>query len=282
MRKRIIKNFSIIFMFCLVVCKMHVSAEEQRLFDNAGLFTAEQTAELSNHIEQAVQETELDIAVVTTEDADGKTSQEYADDFYDSRNLGNGKAYSGYLFLIDMDNREICISTSGLAIDLLTDDRIESILDAAYEEMVLGNYEAAAAAFLDESVFYINQGIEEGQYRYDVETGKIIRPISWHIKNLISGLVAGAVIAAIVCGVIASKYSAKFKNKTYSYRENGKLTLTCKEDIFINQAVTHRRIPRQTATSGSAGGGSRSSSAGRSSVHHSGSGRTHGGGSRKF
>ena len=46
----------------------------------------------------------------------------------------------GLALLIDMDNREITVSTSGIAIRYLTDERIENILDAGYDHMLIYKY----------------------------------------------------------------------------------------------------------------------------------------------
>lgn len=46
---------------------------------------------------------------VTTDDALGKISMEYADDFFGNGGFGVGNDYDGILFLIDTDNREVYI-----------------------------------------------------------------------------------------------------------------------------------------------------------------------------
>lgn len=282
MKKKIVKWISFLILLSMMLINVSAMAAEQRLFDDAALFLAGQAANLEKRIADAKNETGLDIAIVTTRETNGKTSEEYADDFYDDAGLGSDSKYSGLLFLIDMDNREIYISTSGVAIDLLTDARIDAILDEAYVHMPVGDYYLAATAFLKETVYYIKQGMEEGQYRYDVETGRIIRPTSYYVMKFVAGLFIGAVIGGIVCLIIKAKYKVKFSKNQYVYKKNGSIRLTREDDVFINQTVIHRRIPEQTSSSGSSRSSGGSSSSGRSSVHHSSSGRTHGGGGRKF
>lgn len=53
--------------------------------------------------------------MLTTDDTNGKTTQEYADDFFDAI-AENG---DGVALLIDMQNREICISTVALQSGIL-------------------------------------------------------------------------------------------------------------------------------------------------------------------
>lgn len=59
--------------------------------------------------------------VVTVDSLNGKTVEEYADDYYDDNGYGYGENNSGILFLVAMDDREWNISTSGDAITAFTD-----------------------------------------------------------------------------------------------------------------------------------------------------------------
>ena len=51
--------------------------------DMAGLLTEEEKQELVTQTAQIEEETGWNIYVVSTEDAEGKTAQEYADDYFD-------------------------------------------------------------------------------------------------------------------------------------------------------------------------------------------------------
>lgn len=73
----------------------------------------------------------MDAAVVTAEENPG-SAQAYADDFYEAHGFGTGSGRDGALLLIDMDNRELCISTEGKMVRYLTDSRIEAVLDDMY------------------------------------------------------------------------------------------------------------------------------------------------------
>ncbi len=114
---------------------------DEKVFDDADLLTDEEEEKLQEAIVSMAQETSFDIIVVTASDTGGKTSQQYADDFYDDHEFGyeqdNG---SGILFLIDMYNREYYISTAGEAISAFTDADIEDMLDAICTDMRQGEY----------------------------------------------------------------------------------------------------------------------------------------------
>lgn len=250
-----------------------VHADQRRVFDQAGLFSQKQISELENGIAELSGRISMDIAVVTTDDAQGKTAMAFADDFYDANNIGTGEDYSGALFLIDTDNREIDISTSGRMIDVLTDERIGRILDDAHVAVSEEDFHAAATAFLAGVDRYVEEGIRPGHYRYDTDTGRIVKERALTIEEILISAVIAAAAGGAVCIAVAAKYKMRSGTYRYPFSEKGRLSLTRREDVFINRTLTSHLI--QTTQSGG-------STSGRSSVHRSSSGRTHGGGGRKF
>jgi uncharacterized protein len=72
-----------------------------------------------------------------------------------------------------MDNRNLGISTHADGILYFTDERIEALLDRAYDYVSVGDYAGTAEAFLDGAEAYMKAGIPGDQYNYDTETGKI-------------------------------------------------------------------------------------------------------------
>lgn len=253
------------------------SAQESRVFDEAGLLTEGQVGELEETI--AVLRTDypdLDFVFVTTDDTGGKDTQTYADDYYDAHRFGVGSDRSGILFLIDMDNRNLGISTTGKGIRYLTDSRIESLFDKAYPDVKNGDYFAAAEAFLSGAENYVKAGISGNQYNYDTDTGKVSRYKTLTPTEIVFSVLIAVAVAASCCGVILARYRKHGDKNSYPFREKSRMDLTTSEDIFLNQRVTTRRIPRNPPSSGGGFSG------GRSSTHMSSSGSSHGGGTRGF
>ena len=245
------------------------------MYDEAGLLTADEIADLNDEIASFMEESGWNVYAVTTDDAQGKSATAYADDFFDEH---SPEQEDGVALLIDMDNREITISTCGIAIRYLTDSRIDDILDAAYAKISNGDYNGCMHSMLTGVENYYEKGISEGQYNYDSETGKISR---YHVLTLgeIFGVLAVAIGAGcIIYFTISNSYKVRGKGYYYAYQQNSKVNLRVKEDRLVNQTTTHHRI---STSSGSSGGHS-SSHSGRSTTHTSSSGRSHGGGSRKF
>ena len=117
-----------------------VYASQSRVIDNAGLLTSDQRSALETQVNKAISVMNMDLVVLTIDDAEGKTSAAYADDYYDYNGYGTGSNKSGALILIDMDNRQIYISTTGEMINRLSDSDIESVIDSGYSRLKSGDY----------------------------------------------------------------------------------------------------------------------------------------------
>nr|WP_314465789.1 TPM domain-containing protein [uncultured Clostridium sp.] len=260
------------------------SGNETRVFDDAGLFKADQKKEFEATIQSMKKEMNMDVVIATADDAGGRTAKEYAENFYIERKFGVGSDYRGVLFLIDMDNREMYILPVGKMNRFLTDKRWNAILDDAYKQISQGDYAACARTYLDGVMKYYREGIPGGQYNYDADTGKIsvYRSIQWYEAAL--AVLMAAAAGAAVCGGVMSRYSmgkerGRAHNSLMSYRADCEFHYSQRNDNLVNTSVTHVIIPRDTGGSNRPTGGM--SSAGRSTTH-SNSGRTMGGGGRKF
>lgn len=272
--KRKTQRFFLAF-FLLIVITLAFSpsalAAGVRVFDDALLFDSTEAASLESMIASLRGEMNMDMAIVTTYDAQGKTAQQYADDFYDDNNFGTGSDFSGVLLLIDMDNREAYITTTGTMIRYLTDERINSLLDDVVYWLGYEDYNGAAESFLTGVSSYYELGIPSNQYNYDTETGDVSKQRSVTLTQILLFLGIAIVVGIICCAIVVARYKLRIAAYRYPFHEKSSLALTVQNDIFVNRTVTSRTI--STSSSGSGG---------RSSTHTSSSGRSHGGGGRKF
>lgn len=269
--KKVLKIFLSVLVITAVIIPLVISAsaEEIRVYDDAGLFTSSEKANLENEIKNLKDKYNHDFVIVTTNDTQGKTSRDYADDYYDYNGFGVGNNFTGFLLLLDMDNREIYISTCGDSIDYLTDNRLDKTLDKLAPKMKKADYYETTKLFLNQMSDYISIGVPDNQYRYDedavnVDPEKVLTGTEFAIALLISLAVGGIIVVIVVY-----KYSFAGKQSAYPLKENGKLNLTKREDVFVNKTVTHIRIQSSSSNNGS-------------STHTSSSGRSHGGGGRGF
>lgn len=258
------------------------AGNDRRVYDMAGLLTPEEIQGFEQTISEYRNRMKLDLVVVTTNDSEGKTAQEYADDFYDQGGFGYGKKKNGVLFLIDMDTRQLYVSTGGDVIRLLSDKRIDKILDNTYEYAREEDYAGSVDVFLKDVSDDYKKGIESGQYNYDTETGAISvhRSIRWYEALLALGV--SAFVAAGACNSVVHQYGMKKEHDhaagyLMAYRADSKFLYQNEADQLLNKSVSTMILPRSSNRFG--GGGA---SSGSSSTHTSSGGSTHGGGGRGF
>ena len=285
----------LLFLLCVV---QNVNAEDvpagselPRLVDDADILTDSEEKELNQQLDTVSEEQECDVIIVTVDSLNGKTVEEYADDYYDYGGFGVGKKASGVLLLYYMDGPgqsggECYISTSGTMITLLTDERIETILDDVYGNLGNRDFAAASQIFLEDVSDYVKQGVESGQYTYDRDTGEIVRYRSIRWYEAVAAVVIAGILAGSVCMDIKKRYAMKQSsreaaNSLQAYRADCAFHFSVTGDKLVNQFVRSIPIPRNTS-GGSGRGHSGGSSSGRSTVHTSSSGRSHGGGGRRF
>lgn len=250
----------------------YAAAEDSKVVDDADLLSYDEEQEIQSMLDEFAEESGWTLFAVTTDDANGMTSEEYADDYVDQ----NAFEENGVCFLIDMDNREIYMSTTGSAIRILTDHRIDSIMDDSYEYAGDGEYVKCFETMIRETEDSFHEGIESGQYNYDRDTGEISKaPNRLTVWDMIISLIAAAAAGGAVVAVIAGKYRLKFGGWQYDFKSNSRRDLTNKTDRLVNTFRTAHHIQRDS------GGGSGSSGS-RSTTHHSSGGGTHGGGGHKF
>ena len=268
------KRFTIqllIFIFVLLAGHTWAAAyHSDNVKDYLNFLTIEEVNVIQERVENVVQDFNLDIVMVITADTQGKSSRDFADDYYDHNGFGVGEDYSGLLMLVNMEGREVWISTTGRAIDIYTDGRIAAMNDSVASFLTQERYYEACADYVNIAADYAARGVPEGQYR--IET-----PASNTYMNRVSNL-AKSWLVALVCLIIAviATITASLSNKgsvtinSQTYEENGSFELCSSNDDYIRESTTRIIIP------------SSSSSSIGSSTHRGSSGRTHGGGGRKF
>ena len=292
-------------MICLLICtflvmgSMAVWADQTgavsgqpRVFDQAGLFSETEIIQLEEKIAQCRKSTKMDVVIVSAY-ADGERSaEEYADDYYDYGGFGAGKKASGVLLLYYMDGPgqpggECYISTAGTMINMLTDERNERILDDVYGDLGNRDFAGATEHFLEDVKAYVKEGVESGQYTYDRDTGEIVRYHSIRLYEVAIAMVIAGILAGSVCLDIKKRYAMKqssreVSNSLQAYRADCAFHFSVAGDKMVNKYVRSVPIPRNTSSGSGGRGHSGSSSAGRSTIHTSSSGSSHGGGGRRF
>jgi uncharacterized protein len=228
--------------------------------DHGELLTTEEEIELEDWVKDRYGQVPYHVLFLTTEDAEGKNTMTYSDDYMDQRfpNSENNIA-----FVIDMDNREIYINTMGMAITYINDREIDAALDRGYNRIVRDDYYGC----LQEMAEYCLEELT------DASTLGFGSPRNFwgdFFRNMISLPVMGIslVITAIILFVLVAQH--KKANQVIDagrYEQKENYEIIDKKEHFIRSytnVIKDYYAPKS------------------SSSHSSSSGRSHGGGGRSF
>lgn len=263
------KKILLLLGFLVLFSPLNSLAAENTVDDQANLLSPEERTELSQQADTINQKIKGQVFILTT-----NSNTEEPRTFANQQLMERvGKDNNGALLLLDMNQREIYLTTSGNMIDYLTDKRIDEILDAVTTAMQEGDYYQAGATFLAKTESFVDDGVPSGSYRIDEKTGKITYYKAITPLELTIGVIVAAVAAIGFFFSVRLRYQLKRGTYHYPYRENAQLNLTERQDQLVNSFVTTRRIPRPSNHNGGGGGGSTTNSSG---------GGTFGGGGRGF
>ena len=244
--KKILKHFTI-FLLLFAVLALPVSAKTAEVLDVAALLSPDEETDLAQRLATFESSYGLTVVLLTVPDLMGQPIVEFADNYYDN----NRYSEDGLLFLLDMGSRQWYISTSGRAIELLSDVDLMDIEDAVIPYFSEGRFYDGFSRFLD---------ILPGYLSMEEESGGIFG----------TAILTGAVIAVIVLLILRGSMNTKrSQSSAASYEVEGSYNLRRHQDLFLYSKVSKREKPKQNTGSGS-------------STHRSSSGRSHGGRGGRF
>ncbi len=250
--------YALMFFICINV---YSESEKKLLVDEAGVLQPEVFAKIEKRLKTVSQKSGSDAVVVIVSDAGGKSPQDYADDYFDYNDYGQGSEKEGSLLLIitgdgTSGSRYAHISTHGeKTISTLTDNSIEKLLDS----LIYG-------------------GLKENNYAKGIES--YLKALGRKFYNSLSLM---EILISLGIAVISFAFKflgtqRKYKNKEafafapfYDIKKNSLVSFETVDDVFLSTNTVSHVI--KSNSEGNSGG---------SSTHTSSSGRTHGGGGRSF
>lgn len=251
--------------------------ENEKVYDFANLLNDIEEENLYNNIKTFISDTNYDLVVVTINENNKGTAEKYADDFFDYNNFGINSSRDGVLILIDMDTRDVYISTSGNAIKTYDDSRIDSIIDAGFNELKETKYYECLKNMIDKLLSYYKNGTPDNNKDTVIKNNGsigVIRRIPY--ENIVS---ISSRLSFIISIFMYFKTLLKVKKQNTVTYLNPNLSDLKRDSKFISTHTSKYVIHDDSSSSTSSDSSSHS---GGSSFHSSSSGRSHGGGGRHF
>lgn len=244
-----IKTIILTLFMCLMMAVPALAGDKKYVVDNAEVISDSDEEKLEDKLEKLSKDRDMDIVVLTVKDLDGKIAENYADDFFDNEDYGQGSKKSGMLLLVATESRDWAISTKGKAIDVFTDGKQQKLMENVKPKLSSEDY---------------TQAFNE----YEKSASKIIANAYdfQPVKKFLISLAIGFIITLIVAlSMKSSLTSVRSEPEAKEYIKKNSFNVTRRNDLFIYKTVTKTEIPKDS-----------------SSTHTSSSGSTHGGSSGKF
>jgi len=264
-----------------------IERKSELIADNANVLTEIEEQSLLAKLKKYTETLKCDIAIVTVMNTNGKTAQEYADDYYDENGYGYGKDKSGVLFLYSKSDNKWATSTYGTGM-LLTTDAVDEIVSGIGDYIRNGDYNSALTKYANDIFTELSSYITDeysdlnSVYEDTISDPSIVypenkhNPIIWFVITFAIAFVIALIAMNVATANLKSVYSQKNAN---SYIVPNSFVLTNKSDTFLYSNITRTVIPKNTSSGSGSSGGTGGISNG---AHVSSSGRTHGGSSGSF
>jgi uncharacterized protein len=284
------------FMFLLLcsslfALKVNAAPEDQKVYDNYGLFSSEEITKLEDICNKYGEEGKVDIVILTTDDLEGKTYTKYMEDFNDEMEFGYDKeSGDAAIILISMepDNHFVGIQGYGNAEYYLNNDRTEHVLDDVTPLLQDGNFYDAMETYAKEVAYYMNEkeGVDSSNPVDSKDSGSNYGESSYNgpsnyygekddnllynsfVQLGIALLIGAGVVLAMV---LNSGGRVTVHNRTYLDEQNS--GIVANHDNYVRTTTTRVKKPTNNNNDGgrSSGGGGVSSG-----------GNSHSGGGRSF
>lgn len=266
------KAFALSLLFALCVILSAQAAALPHVADQAGTFTPEQEAVLQARMEQIWDKYQFDALIVTTRDSKGYSAKAYAAEFFEGFRENFPSYPNGITFSFNFDLGDYFSSTRGIGERIFpTGDntQLERVLRPSFKNK---DYYAGMLAYLD----YVEQTLSmhsttDSSGIVTLTTQRRNPSFSESIQYVAMPLAPIIAIVALGIGIGYAFYAksklliAAHQHQASAYAQRGP-SFTDASDIFLYQTEIRTRLPDNNTRSGggSRGGGSYTSSSGRS------------------
>ncbi|MFI3173353.1 MAG: TPM domain-containing protein [Eubacteriales bacterium] len=243
---------------CLFTTTLCMAAsDESRVYDYSDLLTDEEESKLEIAIQEVQESLAFDVVILTVDDLEGYTAEEYAEGFYLQNDFGYNDTSDGVIFLVSIGEKDWYIATEGQGDFAINDYCLDQVEDDIIPHLSDGNYYKAFDEFVEMTDIFVTQAASGTAYTYDNQyktLGDRVIPIliALGIALIIAGLYLYTLVKAMSNVQKQGQANAYIKQNSFNVYE--------KSDRFLYSNVTKTR--REKKSSGGSGGGNGGGSSG--------------------
>lgn len=241
----------------------------EKVYDFADKFNDSEENDLYDKILTFTDKYSMDMVIVTIDENPKNSALAYAQDFYDYNTFGIGDTHNGILILFDFATRNVQIVTTGSAIKMYSDIRIDIILDNVFKYMD-GDYYKAANEFISSASSYADIGFPNDDGSEPKPTGIAkLNVLPW------TGILIFTFVTTIIIMIVmvASNKMVRKATSSRQFLREDSVKINLIKETFLGTSVTKTKRVNNSNSGGGHSGGS-STSTGSSGVSHGGGGRS--------
>jgi uncharacterized protein len=229
---------------------------KQMVYDNAGLLSDQEVAQLEELANRYAAKRETDMIILTSANQENIDVVKLTEDFYDNQAFGYDKPHGNAVILtLDMKNRDVYLAGFYKAEQYLDDGRLDKIRNRITPDLSSGAYDLAFEDYIKTSYRYM--GVRPG-----------VNPDNL-IFNTWFQLAVSIGLAGIVVGFMAANTGGRVTVNRATYENAASSGVLQRADQYIRTSTTKTKIPKNNGGGGGGFGGGGGISGGGHS--HSGS-----------
>ena len=217
---------------------------KEKVYDFGEILTTNEEKKLYEEIVDYINQTNMDVAIVTVKYNNKHNVQTYAEDFYDYNNFGVGSERDGILYVIDMDLGQIYLTATGKAIRTYSDKRYNNMLDNAFQFVLDGDYYGSCSSLIKSALSYSKiDSTEDDDYVVDRD-GTVKKDNSSLLAIGIFAIIGTAITMLILVNMNRTVYKAKY-NREYLMKDTASIKRV--NEVALGTQVA--RAPRKKKAS---------------------------------
>jgi uncharacterized protein len=235
------------------------ATSKQKIYDFAELLTAEEVEQLESLATAYSDDTTVEIIILTTVGTDGRTIEDYTDNFYEEKGLGYNKQQGDTVILaLDMDQRDVYVRGFDKGAAYINDYTAQIIREEITPYLRDGYYFEAFTEFIEQTRYYLgiepefDGGPNQDQYYIDTRENYYRSQEENIFFELWFQLLVSAGVAGIAVGIMGYRSSGRKTTNARTYLDQGRSAVTARNDTFIRKTVA--KVKKPTSNKGGGGG----------------------------
>lgn len=206
----------------------------EKIYDFAEVLTEADEEKLYNQIIDFINETSMDLVIVTIKSNPVDNTEKYAHNFYNY----NFFKKDGALLLIDFEQGGIYMTTNGEAHGLFPDSRIQPVLASVYKKILEKDYYNACFMFINSVRGFVGLGEAEAGEDVVIDVDGTVHKESRVMQALIFALI-GTVIVMLILVSMNKMVKPATSSRDFLNRET--MIINGLSDKFIGTNTTKRK-----------------------------------------